>query len=114
MRYFRTKDGKIYDTEVNGAWETTSGTIGILTICGVVVTPKEFITKQDDTIEELCDCFVAVRPQPKGNDYYILHRFGFVKENCLNGNEVVYGGIWTDKGLQFVAKMNEKGELELL
>jgi hypothetical protein len=26
----------------------------------------------------------------------------------------LYGAIWTDKGLIYVAKMNEKGELELL
>ena len=26
----------------------------------------------------------------------------------------VYGAIWTDKGLIYVAKMNDKGELELL
>ena len=26
----------------------------------------------------------------------------------------IYGAIWTDKGLIYVAKMNEKGELELL
>ena len=110
-KYIRTKDG-IYEPDgesfdksyflvkAKGGWNYLS--------------EKEPILREADTIEELCDCFVAVRPQPKGNDYYILHRFGFVKENCLNGNEVVYGGIWTDKGLQFVAKMNEKGELELL
>ena len=26
----------------------------------------------------------------------------------------LFGAIWTDKGLIYVAKMNEKGELELL
>ena len=26
----------------------------------------------------------------------------------------IYGAIWTDKGLIYVAKMNKKGELELL
>ena len=26
----------------------------------------------------------------------------------------IYGAIWTDKGLIYVAKMNDKGELELL
>lgn len=28
-------------------------------------------------------------------------------------NNTIYGAIWTDKGLIYVAKMNEKGELEL-
>ena len=27
---------------------------------------------------------------------------------------VIYGAIWTSKGLIYVAKMNDKGELELL
>ena len=29
-------------------------------------------------------------------------------------DEIIYGAIWTDKGLIYVAKMNEEGELELL
>ena len=30
--------------------------------------------------------------------------------NCLEEYEI-YGAIWTDKGLIYVAKMNEKGEI---
>ena len=26
----------------------------------------------------------------------------------------IYGAIWTDKGLIYVAKMNDKGDLELI
>ena len=28
--------------------------------------------------------------------------------------EQVYGGVWTDKGLVFIAKKNKKGEWEIL
>ena len=32
----------------------------------------------------------------------------------LNKIKAIYGAIWTDKGLIYAAKMNDKGELELL
>lgn len=68
---------------------------------------------QADTIEDLCDEFVAVvndNPQQhqfmKPFDYYM---------RSLNPKDVsLYGAIWNDKGLIYVAKMNDKGELELL
>lgn len=34
--------------------------------------------------------------------------------DALATQKEVYGAIWTDKGLIYVAKMNDKGELELL
>ena len=34
--------------------------------------------------------------------------------DALATQKEVYGAIWTDKGLIYVAKMNEKRELELL
>lgn len=34
--------------------------------------------------------------------------------DALATQKEVYGAIWTDKGLIYVAKMNNKGELELL
>lgn len=83
-----------------------------------------------DTIEELCDEFVAANVkcnyyrlthicrekyyEPKIPMYYVgEHTHDFVDNFINNGNEI-YGAIWTDKGLIYVAKMNEKGELELL
>ncbi len=87
---------------------------------------KKSIIKQADTIEELCDEIVQVLsngyhnqcltsnyyqdmltqkkvlfPSEMGADYYV---------NVI----AIYGAIWTDKGLIYVAKMNDKGELELL
>ena len=143
MRYIRTKDGEIFDTEVNGAWETNNGTIGIPTIHGIVVTPKEFIIKSADTIEELCDEFVrnplyvgeSCRPfilHPTQEARYDTEQEETIYEPYINavrrelseqakqfrelpkGQLEVYGAIWTNKGLIYVAKMNEKGNLELL
>ena len=63
------------------------------------------ITKEADTIEELCDEFVGV----VGN----MHR-QLTGTNIKSWNDTVYGAIWTDKGLIYIAKMNNEGELELL
>ena len=68
-----------------------------------------------ETIEELCDeivyknyFFNQDEPMlyPKEWDYKTLLK--------QEPNVIVYGAIWTDKGLIYVAKMNDKGELELL
>ena len=62
------------------------------------------VIKQADTIEELCDEYVCCKDiifESELDDY------------IATGN-IVYGAIWTSKGLIYVAKMNDKGELELL
>ena len=65
------------------------------------------IIKESDNLEELCDCYsydtettrdVAVACSWK------LH----------NKEREIFGCIKTDKGLIYVAKMNDKGGLELL
>lgn len=74
---------------------------------------KHKILKQANTIEELCDEFVYVGE--KGNVILGMSYMQIedVKKYNVNNNKI-YGAIWTDKGLIYVAKMNEKGELELL
>lgn len=99
--YIRTKDG-IY-------WNILDG----------VLSPQTWVEgfiKAADTIEELCD-YLVVSVGYK-DPHILLYtpdvesvsniRFWFGNINYL------YGAIWTDKGLIYVAKMNEKGELELL
>ena len=63
--------------------------------------------KQADTIEELCDEFVYVEEgcYPEISDELDLMQ---------TKSTIIFGAIWTDKGLIYVAKMNDKGELELL
>lgn len=67
------------------------------------------ISKQADTIEELCDEFVIVRENGKS----MTALLDLAKEYAKAGIKV-YGAIWTSKGLIYVAKMNDKGELVLL
>ena len=77
------------------------------------------IVKEADTIEELCDEFVVFE-ESQGNPLICP------KEKCEEFKKIIYigtfvklntwlkGAIWTNKGLIYVAKMNDKGELELL
>lgn len=65
------------------------------------------IQNQADTIDELCDRFCAIYENEEPVAY----------KNYLDAKATqkeVYGAIWTEKGLIYVAKMNDKGELELL
>lgn len=76
--------------------------------------------KQADTIEELCDELVGKRD----NEYTLIEKGLTCKqvyENIKSWQKltkrsmpVVYGAIWTDKGLIYVAKLNDKGELVLI
>lgn len=116
-KYIRTKDG-VYEFQryyeqndyywVKGLSEPVS---------------EEEILNQSDTIEELCDEFVGYVGEEyvKENETYdmpnfqeynlkdMLYHMSYDKEDC-----VVYGAIWTSKGLIYVAKMDENGELELI
>lgn len=102
MTYIRRKDDVIFST--NAEIED--------------IDIKEY-KQVANTIEELCDEFVVFdKEQPNGK---LLYYRGF--ENLKNEfvdfendkcKVEIYGAIWTSKGLIYVAKMNEKGELELI
>ena len=72
------------------------------------VIDNENILKSADTIEELCDEFVIV-----GSGWYQLVELKRARYNCDKGM-VVYGAIWTEWGLKYVAFINDKGEFKLL
>lgn len=80
------------------------------------------IIAKSDTIEKLCDEFVCLGVPFKTfiidkNDYEKqgLTLQGYIKYLFTQYSEAkVYGAIWIGKDLISVAKMNEKGELELL
>lgn len=67
--------------------------------------------KVADTIEELCDEFVYCF---RGENPILINEENIKQLALLRLLKYVYAGIWTDKGLIYVAKMNDKGELELL
>lgn len=105
MKYIRTKD-TIYKVRKPALdeylWEDSTYVYGHEHI------KNSEIIEQADAIEELCDELVGIddgKPQ-------MLRFVPYACSQYWNGG--VYGAIWTDKGLIYVAKMNEKGELELL
>ena len=101
MKYIRTKDGIISDKEKSD----------LLKMAFEYGSPTTFkIIAQADTIEELCDEFVDVNKT--GHCISSFKTFKALLEDKNNHN--FYGAIWTDKGLIYVAKMNDEGELELL
>ena len=118
MRYIRTKDGLIFtvvETIDKSKWnhsykylyrikeiERSSSRGSIIVDTNVV--------EQADTIEELCDEFVLQGTTKLGTRFDTLNEAKTYKADC----DTLYGAIWTDKGLIYVAKMNDKGELELL
>lgn len=104
MKYIRTKD-EIIDLSTitigKDGWESIEEYIAFKQ-----EDQKEQI-KQADTIEELCDEFIGIL---NGRHIKSLSKDLYILKPC----ETIYGAIWTDKGLIYVAKMNDKGELELL
>lgn len=120
MKYIRTKDGKIWSfsnpnniflyegsDKKNGKWLHEIGEV----------------SKEADTIEELCDEFVFV--DESGKKDLVDGNYKAKLQECGTSSVVrvlmkqdrpkeLYGAIWTDKGLIYVAKMNGKWELELL
>lgn len=107
MKYIRTKDGKVYEENKLYFEPLIEEYISIK-------NPHTRVGEIDfeaDTIEELCDEFIAMPKQLA--EGHIPITFEGAQKFAKNGM-VVYGAIWTDKGLIYVAKMNEKGELELL
>ena len=76
---------------------------------------KEKIIKEADNIEELCDAFIVMSGY-SSRHYTFKTLRNAIKHSKLFPFEVmcIYGAIWTDKGLTYVTKMNEKEELELL
>ena len=73
----------------------------------------EQIIAEAETIEELCDEFVFV-------DFGIFndkeYHFKTLEESkkCNALYDRCYGAIYTDKGLIYIAKMNDKGGFDLI
>jgi len=103
MKYIRTESG-VYDRDkciLNG-WNFVFDTK----------------IKEAGTIEELCDSFV-IRENKKNKIslFSISNGFETAKEWAVDReykNYEILGAIWTDKGLIYIAKMNEEGKLELI
>ena len=107
MKYIRTKDG-IYKVES----ETYNKQGYYIDIYEEDVILKKRVIKQSENLEELCDRFVVIDKETKE----VMNIVSFLEYAKLWAycKYNIYGAIWTDKGLIYVAKMNDKGELELI
>lgn len=109
-KYIRTKDGieKVPNDYANKLVKCPNLVIG-------------------DTIKELCDEFIFEDSDGhylcnlcELTDVPISSKFDELKYWFYHSKEEqykirnCYGAIWTDKGLIYVAKLNDKGEFELL
>ena len=111
-----TKDGELKWTAIGTEQNSMKEQRGIR--CHFSATLNSEIINQSDTIEELCDEFVLYDDETKfygvlGKGFY--HRIDKECKKTMHlADRYIYGAIWTPKGLIYVAKMNKKGELELL
>lgn len=122
MKYVKTKDNvyEIVNDYGSSCAVKSRGKRGKTAIDGFIIKYGLTFAPRADTIEELCDMFVgyieingnkedlSIKMSDDLNDFNAIERFMFTKEGEL------YGAIWTDKGLIYVAKMNEDGELCLI
>lgn len=80
---------------------------------------NEHVIKRSNNIEELCDCFIKIKKEKNRNDYILKFDFRHLPELRKTKKKYpdspIYGAInIDDKGLIYVAKMNNNGEFELL
>ena len=125
-KYIRTKD-KIFEVvEENERYYKCCYDDGRITLAAKFDNDVNGFSKalnQADTIEELCDEFVCYG----NNTYSLLDRITTIDKyavfkdksadrvsNLIKAGCEFYGAVWCEWGLKYVAKMNEKGELELL
>lgn len=113
MKYFKyyspiTKEVSIIEVTLKPKAKMTEEEWFNKMICGTIIA-------QADTIEELCDWIVAISKESKHID--TLYKNFDIAVNVLGNHCLMFdffGAIETNKGLIYVAKMNERGELELL
>ena len=113
--YIRTKDG-VY--EVVDTYEVKY-VIGYTEDGFEISIYKENVISQSENLDELCDEFVYQTGGSisKGNPMISINDFLSLKEWYVTGGinqNNIFGAIWTSKGLIYVAKMNDEGELELI
>ena len=122
--YIRTKDGVYKIDEVKPYFLDEKQKLFINNELKVAINEQRVIN-QSENLEELCDEFVCEWFDKEVNRYrHIYCRFKIGQSKELYRKDIslppdvdfeIYAGIWVnDKGLIYVAKMNEKGELELI
>lgn len=126
MKYIRTKDGRII------GFEPKTKDLDLIKYLSQFVNYQgEYAPiKQADNIEELCDLFVDTTGLKGIADGWRFDGYDkskkalwwistsettrYIPISEWNDKTVIKGAIWTDKGLIYVAQINNEGEVELL
>ena len=106
MSYIRTKEG-IYELKDNGKYGDLIKTIGL----------DNFLSqnyKQSDNLAELCDEFVVAFEENNDRITYLDLDWAIDKAKRYAGHTTIYGAVWCEWGLKYVAKMDDNGELILI
>lgn len=128
-RYIRTKDG-VYEVSHLNAYATHKRK-GETLLEGykTAYIKNENIIAQSENLEELCDEFVFVNKVGNFDKSYVIHydmpnhifteptikeKIAYIKKYYYDNLNLIKGAIYTDKGLIYVAKMDDKGDLRLL
>ena len=98
--YIRTKDGRILDFDK------------LNEVSKLSIDMAEEPIREANTIEELCDRFVVIDKETK-EVMNIVSFLAYAKlwSYCKYN---IYGAVWCEWGLKYVAKLDDKGELELI
>lgn len=115
--YVRTKDGVYEVSEKTKYAQYSIRGMTMVKNADFQYISNENIIKQADTIEDLCDEFVLCNNQL--NTCGVFDKKVITFKWLQNHLEIykgmtIYGAIYTSKGLIYVAKMDDKGELELI
>ena len=111
--YIRTKN-RIYKVE-SETYDKQGYYTGDYDVTSNVIL-KEQVVDQSENLFELIDEFVVIRDSTKINQLVRTDDINYLKEMMKEDKRIIAikGAIWTDFGLKYVAKMNDKGEFELI
>ena len=76
---------------------------------------KKQVIKKSENLEELCDEFILEEKMREVIYHHKSTKFDDFKTIAiLNERYTLYGAVWCEWGLKYVAKLDDKGDFELI
>lgn len=112
MRFVKTKFGVSKLVDIKSEWnDATADYENRWYTDNAHYFLEDDVEEVANTIGELCDEFICPELEYMNEDFrWFIYDLRHIDMSKIS----IYGAIWTEWGLKYVAKMNEKGELELL
>ena len=110
--YIRTKDG-IYKVE---SVLRDNGFVKGYNVGEMAFIRKDQVINQSENLFGLIDEFVVIRDSTKINQLVRTDDINYLKEMMKEDKRIIAikGAIWSDFGLKYVAKLDDKGRFELI